>query len=131
MKKYFILAGLVTTVFFLYNCNPSRKATTQNSTPTPTPAPVPVAKAAPKTNYENQLKEVISANCSPCHIPSKGGNKRPYDNFANVKSDIDEMIQRISLTPAERGFMPFKGAKLSDDVIAVFKQWRSDGMLEK
>ena len=43
----------------------------------------------------------------------------------------DEMIQRISLTPAERGFMPFKGTKLSDDVIAVFKQWRSDGMLEK
>ena len=40
------------------------------------------------------------------------------------------MITRISLTPAEKGFMPFKNAKLSDDVIAVFKQWRSDGMLE-
>ena len=129
MRKYLTLAALVTTVFFLYNCNPSRKATTQNSTPTPTP--VPVAKVAPKTSYESQLKEVISANCSPCHIPSRGGNKRPFDNFTNVKSDIDEMIQRISLTPAERGFMPFKGVKLSDDVIAVFKQWRSDGMLEK
>ena len=129
MRKYLTLAALVTTVFFLYNCNPSRKATTQNSTPTPTP--VPVAKVAPKTSYESQLKEVISANCSPCHIPSRGGNKRSYDNFTNVKSDIDEMIQRISLTPAERDFMPFKGVKLSDDVIAVFKQWRSDGMLEK
>ena len=106
---------------------------TQNSTPIekPTPVTVPVAKVPAKTNYESQLKEVISANCSPCHIPSRGGNKRPFDNFTHVKSDIDEMIQRISLTPAERNFMPFKGTKLSDDVIAVFKQWRSDGMLEK
>ena len=40
MKKFFILAALVSSVFFLYNCNPSRKATTQNSTPIEKPTPV-------------------------------------------------------------------------------------------
>jgi hypothetical protein len=74
----------------------------------------------------------VVANCSPCHIPAKGGNKKPYDNFANVKTDIDEIIRRIELEPSARGFMPFrKNAKLSDSTIAVFKQWKADGLLEK
>ncbi len=76
------------------------------------------------------MKEVISANCSPCHFPTRGGNKKPYDNYANVKTDINEMIRRIELPSTERGFMPFKKTKLSDSTIAVFKQWRDDGMIE-
>jgi hypothetical protein len=36
------------------------------------------------------------------------------------------------LNPGERGFMPFKKtAKLSDSTIAVFKQWKEDGLGEK
>jgi hypothetical protein len=70
-------------------------------------------------------------NCTPCHIPSKGGNKKPYDVYANVKTDIDEMIRRIELNPTDKGFMPFKKAKLHDSTIAVFKKWRADGLLEK
>ncbi len=89
--------------------------------------------AAPvKFTYESNMKTVIVANCSPCHIPASGGNKRAYDNFENVKTDIDEIIRRIELNPSERGFMPFKKTmKLSDSTIAVFKQWRADGLLEK
>ena len=91
-----------------------------------------MATAVPKLTYENNLQIVIMANCVPCHIPAKGGNKKPYDNYANVKTDIDEMIRRIELNPGDRAFMPFrKEAKLSDSTIAVFKQWRDDGLLEK
>lgn len=120
MKKIFILAALASSVLVLSNCGPAKKATAS--------APPP----PPKMTYEANLQAVIAGNCSPCHIPSKGGNKKPYDNYANVKTDIDEIIRRVELTPAERGFMPFKKtAKLSDSTINVFKQWRADGVLEK
>ena len=123
MKKILLLSGLVGTVFVLSNCGPSKKATA--TAPPPPPAPV-----VAKSTYEGNMTTVIMANCSPCHIPAKGGNKKAYDNYANVKSDIDEIIRRMELNPGERGFMPFKKtAKLSDSTIAVFKQWKADGML--
>ena len=114
MKKNFVLACLIATAFVFYNCHGSKKATS----------------SAPKLTYDTNLKAVIETNCTPCHIAGKG-NKKPYDNFANVKTDIDEMIRRIELNPEERGFMPFKHPKLPDATIAIFKQWRSDGLLEK
>lgn len=116
MTKYFTLVAIVAAIFLLTNCSSSKKT---------------MAIAVPKLNYESNLQAIVIANCSPCHIPAKGGNKKPYDNFANVKTDIDEIIRRIELAPAERGFMPFKHDKLNDSTIAVFKQWRADGLLEK
>ena len=77
------------------------------------------------------MASVISDKCAPCHIPSKGGNKKAYDNYANVKADIDEIIRRIELNPGEKGFMPFKRVtKLAADTIAVFKKFKDDGALE-
>lgn len=117
MKKLFLLGAFAATVILLSNCGPSQKVTTV---------------AAPKSNYETNVQATVMANCSPCHIPANGGRKRAYDNFANVKADIDEIIRRIELNPADRGFMPFRKAeKLSDSVINVFKQWKADGLLEK
>lgn len=115
MKKIHVLVILGITSLLLTYCSASKKA----------------AKRTPKTTYSTDLSVVIANNCAPCHIPSKGGNKKPYDNYANVKADIDEMIRRIELNPTDRGFMPFrKQTKLSDSTIAVFKKWKTDGMLE-
>jgi hypothetical protein len=50
---------------------------------------------------------VIAGNCTPVIFHQKG-NKKPYDNYANVKADIDEMLRRIQLNPTDKGFMPFK-----------------------
>jgi hypothetical protein len=115
MKKIVFVSFLAAVVLALSNCGPSKK----------------VAAAPVKSTFATNLEPVIVANCTPCHFPSKGGNKKPYDNYANVKADIDEMIRRIDLNPTDRGFMPFKRAKLSDSTINVFKQWRADGMMEK
>jgi hypothetical protein len=41
------------------------------------------------------------------------------------------MLTRINLNPGDRGFMPFKHPKLSDNTINVFAQWKKDGLLEK
>lgn len=117
MKKVSLLTLIITGVFVLSNCNPAKRAT---------------ASAPAKLTYEANLMPVLANNCSPCHIPAKGGKKKPYDNYASVKTDIDEIIRRIELNPTDKGFMPFKKtAKLSDSTIVVFKQWKADGLLEK
>lgn len=116
MKKYFTIAVTAITAFVFSNCHTAKKATTME---------------VPKATYATDVSAVIMSNCSPCHIPAKNGFKKPYDNYANVKADIDEIIRRIELNPGDRGFMPFKKtAKLSDSTIAVFKKWKDDGMLE-
>jgi mono/diheme cytochrome c family protein len=118
MKKYMVLTGLIAAAFLLSYCNPAKKAA--------------ASAAPPKSTYETGVSALVMGHCSPCHIPAKGGNKKAYDNYANVKGDIDEIIRRIELNPGERGFMPFKKtAKLSDSTINAFKQWRTDGLLEK
>jgi hypothetical protein len=116
MKKFFILAAFGASILVLSNCS-----STKNTAASP----------PPKMTYEGAVQTTIASNCTPCHIPSKGGNKKAYDNYANVKTDIDEIIRRIELTPGEKGFMPFKHPKLSDSTINVFKQWRTDGAIEK
>jgi len=118
MKKIYLFAGIVVLALGLTYCSSSKKA-------------AKAAAAVPKTTYTANLSTVIAGNCSPCHIPAKGGNKKPYDNYANVKADIDSMIRRIELNPTDRGFMPFKKTeKLPADVIAVFKKFKEDGALE-
>ena len=117
MKKVLVLFSGFLTLFFLVQCSSGKKA----------------GKAsAPRITYENSLTPIIMDNCVPCHVPAKGGNKKPYDNYQNVKTDIDEIIRRIELEPGQRGFMPFKKqAKLSDSLINVFKQWKDTGLKEK
>ena len=116
MKKYVVLSSVAIAAIVFSNCNSAKKAT---------------ATEIPKSTYATQMSAVIMNNCTPCHIPAKGGFKKAYDNYAAVKTDIDEIIRRIQLNPGERGFMPFKKtAKLSDSTIAIFKKWKDDGMLE-
>lgn len=118
MKKYFVFLPLIAVALVFSYCKSSKKAM--------------ASKTPPKMVFENGLQTLIVGNCSPCHIPAKGGQKKSYDNYANVKTDIDEIIRRIELNPTEKGFMPFrKEVKLSDSTIAVFKKWKEDGMLEK
>ena len=116
MRTFFgVIIILMICAFIFSKCGTAKKTTAD----------------VPKITYASSIQPLISSNCTPCHIPSKGGNKKAYDNFANVKTDIDEMIRRIELNPGDKGFMPFKHAKLSDSVIAVFKQFRADGVREK
>lgn len=119
MRRYYVLLLLVAASILFAYCNSSKKAMASKAEPA-------------KVSYENNVQTVIVGNCSPCHIPEKGGRKKAYDNFANVKTDIDEIIRRVELSPHEKGFMPFKKeVKLSDSTIAVFKQWKEAGLLEK
>ena len=114
MKKLYVFTAIGIISVALTYCSSAKKA----------------AKAAPKATYATTVAPVVAASCSPCHISGKG-NKKPFDNYANVKSDIDSIIRRIELNPSDKGFMPFRRAtKLSADTIAIFKKFKDDGLLE-
>ena len=101
---------MTVTIFIFSNCHSAKKA------------------AAPKFTYENNIQTLVISNCTPCHIPSKGGNKKALDSYDSTKANISEMIRRINLNPLDKGFMPFKHEKLSESTIAVFMQWKEQGM---
>jgi hypothetical protein len=117
MKKYFTLVSIVVVVTVFSNCHSARKAQTETM--------------APAITYEHDIQTLISQNCTPCHIPAKGGNKTPFDTYEGAKANIDSMIARIQLNPGQKGFMPFRGKqKLSDSTINLFKQWRDGGTMK-
>lgn len=120
MKKYLTIGIVIASVTIFSNCHSTKKA--QGSTTT--------EAVKPKVTYETDVQNLVSAKCSPCHFPSKGGNKKPFDSYDAVHANIDSMISRIELMPGQKGFMPFKNAKLSDSVINVFKEWRSQGAIK-
>jgi hypothetical protein len=122
MKKIFILGVVIGgSVILFSNCHSGKKSMKETSTTITT---------ATAVSYSSGLKSIVAANCSPCHIPEKGGNKKALDNYDALKTNINDVIRRIELNPTDMGFMPFKHSKLSDSTIAVFKQWRDAGMPE-
>ena len=88
------------------------------------------SKRAAKITYVGNIEPIVVNSCSPCHFPPKG-NKKPYNSYATVKADIDEIINRIQRNPGEKGFMPQRHPKLSDSTINLFVQWKNTSMLEK
>jgi len=115
MKKVYVFAGMAILSLLLSYCSSSKKATA----------------SVPNATYATTLAPVIADKCAPCHFPSKGGNKKAYDNYANVKADIDEIIRRLELNPTDKGFMPFKKPhQLTADTLAMFKKFKADGALE-
>lgn len=83
------------------------------------------------TNYTVDILPLIQLKCSPCHTPSKGGNKANFENYTIAVKSAADILIRIQLTPGVRGFMPFKHDKLTEEEIGVFKKWVADGLLEK
>lgn len=112
MKPFLFVALTLITISVFSFCTSTKKA----------------AVAVAPLTYERNVEQLVTTNCSPCHIPAKGGNKLALDTYVAVKDNIDSVIARIEKHPGEKGFMPFKRARLSDSTIAIFKQWKTDGL---
>ena len=124
MKKLTVFSLLVATVAIFSYCGSSKKTAAK------TEAAKTETKAA--TVYAANVETAMLNYCAPCHFPAKGGNKKPLDTYAAVRDNIDDIIKRIELNPTDRGFMPFKKtAKLDEATINLFKQWKTDGAVEK
>ncbi len=113
MKKCCVLLLLIPSIGLLQFCTATKTAV-----------------AEPSMTYVANISPVMITSCSPCHFPPKG-KKIPLDNYESVKSNIDEIIESIEKDPSQKGFMPFKHAKLSDSTIALFNLWKKDGLAEK
>ena len=90
------------------------------------------SRNAAKTNnitYAANVKPLMETHCTPCHFPPKG-NKKAYDNYTAVRTDIDSILNRVNKNPGEKGFMPFKHPKLPDSTINVLVQWKNKGRPE-
>lgn len=83
------------------------------------------------TTYSTDIVPLLQAKCTPCHLPSKGGNKANFENYEGAKKYSTAMLERVMLNPGERGFMPFKHAKLPEAEIAIIKKWIDQGLTEK
>jgi hypothetical protein len=83
------------------------------------------------TTYTTDIMPLVQAKCTPCHLPSKGGNKANFENYEGAKKYGAEMLARVILNPGDRGFMPFKHPKLPEAEIALIKKWVDQGLLEK
>lgn len=118
MKKLGILSILTLVVVLFVECSSSKKATSSSTTTTP----------ASRFTYAGNIEAIVATKCTPCHIPSKGGNKKAFDTHESVRANIDSIIYRISLNPGDKGYMPFKRPKLSQDTISIFSDWKAGGM---
>jgi len=80
-------------------------------------------------SYDEEIKPIMETSCTPCHFPEKG-KKTMLDTYETTSRNIKEIIARIEMDPAEKGFMPFKSKKppLTEDQIAKFKTWMQQGM---
>jgi mono/diheme cytochrome c family protein len=116
--KQLITIGIVLSSVIVFSC--TKKAS---------PGKTEAAKA-PAVTYAGNVKALVQAKCTPCHIPAEGGRKAALDNYEAVKKYIDDMITRVQLAPTEKGYMPFKKPALSAEEIALLKSWKDAGSLE-
>ncbi len=110
MKRVFLIFSAISFSLALSYCSSSKKA-----------------KAAPAVTYETNVQQIITAHCSPCHFPGKGGKKTALDSYAAVKYNINDIVFRVEMHPGEQGFMPFKRDRLEDSVINLLKTWQESG----
>jgi uncharacterized membrane protein len=115
MKKLTLTAGAIATLTLFQYCSSTKKAA--------------AAPAVAKTSFAKDVHPIIQASCSPCHIQGQG-KVTPLNSYASAKGEIDEIIERISKNPGDKGFMPLKHPKLPDSTIAVFAKWKADGLAE-
>lgn len=82
-----------------------------------------------KVTYVANVKPLLVASCTPCHVAG-GGNPNKWDDYATTKSKITVILDRVQRETTAAGFMPKGGSKLSAANIAILNQWVTDGLLE-
>jgi uncharacterized membrane protein len=119
-NKYAFVFMLTAVTIVLQVCKPAQSTTASK------PAEEP---AVPLVSYEKDIKPILLGKCTPCHFPETG-KKKMLDNYAAVKTDVNEILRRVKLNPEEAAYMPFKSKKpaLTADEIAMLDNWLKQGM---
>jgi len=119
MKNFKISLLIIVFSIILMNCRTSKKGVSEY---------IPVEK---KVSYETDIKPIIAASCTPCHIPPQG-RKEPLENYIHVKENISSILERVKLPQDNRKFMPPVNKKpaLTTDEIAILEKWQQQNMPE-
>ena len=121
-----MILGVV--VLVVYACS---KKTVPSGTPnSAAPAKAQPTENVPKVSYVSNIRPLIEAKCTPCHIPSRGGFKTAFDNYNAAKSYIRDMITRVQLSSSDPKYMPFKKPPLSKSDIDLLINWQKGGLVE-
>jgi len=83
-----------------------------------------------KVTFVADVKPLLTASSSPCHMPA-GPNPNKWDDYTMTKNKINAILDRVQRETTAAGFMPKGGAKLSADKIALLNKWVADGLMEK
>ncbi|WP_309610152.1 hypothetical protein [Flavobacterium sp.] len=81
--------------------------------------------------YNNNVKTIVDNNCIRCHgnIPTNGA---PFSltTYADVKSRIITIKDRISRPDGSNGIMPDGGPRLPQTTIDIIFKWQADGLIQ-
>lgn len=76
--------------------------------------------------YTADVKPIMDANCLSCHGAT---TFKPYTNYAQVKANIDIILERIQRPTGDPQKMP-QGSSLSQTQINTILKWKADGLQE-
>lgn len=102
-------------VFIIFGCSNKKEKITPQSNP-----------SANEVSFASQIRPIITQNCSPCHTSVQ--NSLNFTVYANAKSKINQILDRVNRQPNEAGFMPKGKEKLSDEEIKLIRAWKDTGL---
>lgn len=82
-----------------------------------------------KVTYNKDVKPIVEANCIACHSPGGPASFQPWTSYNQVKTHIDNILDRIQRPNGDPDKMP-QGGALSQTQINIFIKWKADGLVE-
>ncbi|WP_228424315.1 hypothetical protein [Chryseobacterium geocarposphaerae] len=82
-----------------------------------------------KVTYNKDVKPLIDANCIVCHSAGGSASFQPWTSYNQVKTHIDNILDRIQRPVGDPQKMP-QGGALSPPQINIFIKWKTDGLIE-
>ncbi|WP_082632599.1 c-type cytochrome [Chryseobacterium sp. IHB B 17019] len=84
---------------------------------------------AEQVTYAKDVKPIIEANCIGCHSAGGPASFQPWTSYDQVKTHIDNILDRIQRPNGDPLKMP-QGGSLSPSQINIFTKWKADGLIE-
>ena len=85
------------------------------------------------TTYNDNVKQIISANCVTCHNSSPNAfGPFPLETYDEVKDEAQngDLLTRIQLPDGDPSIMPATG-KMPQNTIDIILAWANDGFPEQ
>jgi uncharacterized membrane protein len=83
------------------------------------------------STYTSNVKSIMTSNCISCHATTPiNGAPFSLTTYNDVKTNIVDIINRISRAQGASGLMPQGGNRLPQTTIDQIVKWQSDGLKE-